>query len=81
MYNWSTDTRVLKTDIEKYKIWKLEQLINFGLGGKKIKESELRKYWPRLQLDPARKFFLSFLLHGKKYSHQAASRSAPKRRA
>ena len=45
MYNWSTNENALKKDPEVYAIWKLEQMVNFGLGGKKIKAADLKKYW------------------------------------
>ena len=63
MYNWSTDTTELKKDPEKYAIWELEQLINFGLNGSVLDADKLRAYWPRLTLDPARRAYLSFLLN------------------
>jgi len=63
MYNWSTDEKNLKKDPEAYAIWKLEQMVNFGLGGKKLKLSELKKYWSRLSLDPARQRFLELILN------------------
>ena len=44
MYNWSTDTRELQKNPELYAIWKLEQLINYGLNGEKIQEKDLKKY-------------------------------------
>ena len=62
MYNWSTDTTELKKDPEKYAIWRLEQLINYGLGNEKINEQELRQYWDRLEIDSARKKTLAILL-------------------
>ncbi len=63
MYNWSTDTKELQKNPEKYIVWRLEQLINFGLNGEKISEQELRRYWRALDtLDPARKRFLELLL-------------------
>lgn len=62
MYNWSVDTKELKKDKKQYIIWRLEQLINFGLGEEKINQSELKKYWNLLNLDPSKKRYLSFLL-------------------
>lgn len=64
MQNWSTDEKLLKRDPEKYIIWRIEQMVNFGLGGKKIKAAELKKYWSRLTIDPSRRKFLDLLLHG-----------------
>ncbi|PIR86840.1 MAG: hypothetical protein COU11_03210 [Candidatus Harrisonbacteria bacterium CG10_big_fil_rev_8_21_14_0_10_49_15] len=65
MYNWSTDTTELKKDPEKYAIWRLEQLINFGLNGEKISERELRRYWDKLEIDEARRQTLEILLREK----------------
>lgn len=79
MYNWSTDTKKLKKNKEKYTIWKLEQLVNFGLNGKKISEKELRKYWSRLELDPMKKKYLLTLLHAKD-SHKGTNRRSQSRR-
>ena len=62
MYNWSIDTTRLEKNPEKYQVWRLEQLINFGLNGEKIKTEKLRKYWPQLHLDPKRKRVLEFWL-------------------
>jgi hypothetical protein len=55
MYNWNTDTTELKKNKEQYTIWKLEQLINFGLNGQKIQVKLLKKYWDKLHLDPRRR--------------------------
>ncbi|OGM91149.1 hypothetical protein A3A20_02370 [Candidatus Wolfebacteria bacterium RIFCSPLOWO2_01_FULL_45_19] len=62
MYNWSIDERRLKKNPESYKIWRLEQLVNFGLNGRKISKNELKKYWRRIKIDPARRNFLSVIL-------------------
>lgn len=63
MRNWSTDEEALKTDPEAYTIWKLEQLINFGLEeGEKISEQELRQYWDKIDVDSHRRMFLRLLL-------------------
>jgi len=62
MYNWSVDLTKLRKNRKKYTIWKLEQLVNFGLGKQKLNKKQLLKYWPFLQLDPKKKKFLSLLL-------------------
>lgn len=62
MYNWSVDTSHLKKDKKAYEIWKLEQMINFGLNGKKLNRKQLLKYWEKLKIDPARRKLLSFWL-------------------
>ena len=62
MYNWSIDTTQLKKNPQKYRIWKLEQLINFGLNGEKLDKKELEKNWNKLSIDPKRKKVLEFWL-------------------
>ena len=62
MYNWSVDLKQLKKDKRAYAIWRLEQMVNFGLGKEKISKAELKKYWPFLHLDPDKKKYLMTLL-------------------
>lgn len=63
MYNWSTDEKKLKDkDPEGYKIWRLEQLINYGLGGERIKENELKEHLNELDMDQPTRKYLEFLL-------------------
>jgi len=62
MKNWSTNTKKLRKNKEKFAIWKLEQLVNFGLGKKKIKKAELKKYWKVINIDPAKRKFLSLFV-------------------
>ena len=65
MYNWSIDEKKLSKDPEKYAIWKLEQMVNFGLNGDKLDREELRKYWNKINIDPVRRRFLSLILNEK----------------
>ena len=62
MYNWSIDTSRLKANSFDYEKWKLEQMINFGLGGKKIDKKQLKKHFSRLDIDKKKKEFLKMLL-------------------
>lgn len=62
MHNWSTDIAKLKKNPKQYKIWKLEQMINFGLDNKKISKKDLKKNWGNITIDPARRKFLDFIL-------------------
>ena len=62
MYNWSTDEKKLKKNPETYTLWRLEQLINFGLRGEKINKKALKKYWDKIRIDPARRNFLKKIL-------------------
>lgn len=59
MKNWSIDTSELQKDPEKFSIWRLEQLINFGLDDEKIDLDGLRKYWDIIHIDPHKRKFLS----------------------
>lgn len=63
MRNWSTDENRLKKSPDAYAVWRLEQLINFGLGSEKLSIDQVRLHWSKLAIDPARRAFLSFLLH------------------
>lgn len=62
MYNWSVDINALKKAPKQYLVWRLEQLINFGLGNEKIKREELRKYLYKIRIDADKKRYLKFLL-------------------
>ncbi|OGH11766.1 MAG: hypothetical protein A2857_04710 [Candidatus Levybacteria bacterium RIFCSPHIGHO2_01_FULL_36_15] len=62
MYNWNTDTKELEKNPEEYTIWKLEQLINYGLDGEKLNRNILIRYWSKLRIDPIYKEYLHFLL-------------------
>jgi hypothetical protein len=65
MYNWTVDERELRKHPERYTIWKLEQMINFGLDGARISGELLRQFWSKLRVDPARRRYLHFLLCGR----------------
>jgi hypothetical protein len=69
MHHWSVDTKKFKKENPKeFAIWRLEQLVNFGLQGEKINQSELKKNWSKLKLDPKKKSFLKLLLWPRKRS-------------
>lgn len=62
MHNWSTSTKELRKNKTSYSTWKMEQLINFGVGKSKIKKKDLIKLMPSLSIDPSKKKYLSFLI-------------------
>lgn len=62
MRNWSTDTSKFDKKSSEFKIWKLEQLINFGLQGDLIDTQELHTFLPSLTIDPSKRNFLELLL-------------------
>lgn len=66
MYNWSVDEKELKKYPDKYAIWKLEQMVNFGLGEEKLNEADIKKYLPLLDIDEPTRKYLEFLLWPKK---------------
>ncbi|OGE76501.1 MAG: hypothetical protein A3C85_03690 [Candidatus Doudnabacteria bacterium RIFCSPHIGHO2_02_FULL_48_21] len=65
MYNWSTDETKLGDDPQKKTIWKIQQMVNFGLNGEKISEKKLREFWNVLEIDKSRRNFLNMLLHAR----------------
>ena len=70
MYNWSVDEeRFKKEDPEGYRIWRLTQLINYGLDAEKLDREEVKKAWPKIKdrLDPDRRKAIEFYLWGTKW--------------
>ena len=69
MYNWSTDTVKLKQSKEQYIIWKLTQMINYGLDGQKLQEKTLIKYWTKIKnnIDPYKRRVLEYLIWENQY--------------
>jgi hypothetical protein len=62
MYNWSVDTKRLKKDKQKYEIWKLEQMVNYGLRGKKLNKKMLKKHINSISIDPSKKKYLKMII-------------------
>ena len=73
MYNWSVDEKNMAGEGEEQTIWRIQQMANFGLNKQKIPEADLRKYWDKIKIDPARKKFLYILLYGDGSPHAAAN--------
>lgn len=69
MYNWSVDESYLKKFPKQYKLWKLEQMICYGLDEEKLDKREVIKHWDKLKdrLDPNRRQFIEFLLWNKQF--------------
>lgn len=66
MHNWSINLTNIKKHPQKFTVYRLEQLINFGLCGQKLITKDLMINWDKLTLDPYKKAFLSELLWPKK---------------
>ncbi len=63
-YLWDYDEKQLqRTESGRIKI--LERMINYGPGRKKIKLADVKKYWTKLELFPARKRLFELLIWGK----------------
>lgn len=63
MKHWSVDERKFRqTNPEKYRIWQLTERVNSGVGRRKLKRTELKKYWLKLDLDPSMKRYLTRLV-------------------
>lgn len=71
MLNWNTDEeRFKKEDPEGYRLWRLTQLINYGLDGEKLDRNEVKQAWPKIKenIDPYIARFMEYLLWGRLYS-------------
>ena len=69
--HWSVDEESFKKNYpEKYRLWKLVDLINNGLGGEKLDKKEVKKVWPKIkdEIDPYKKRLIEYLIWGKIYS-------------
>ena len=64
VYLWDYDEKELRKT-EKGRIFILERMLNYGPGGKKIKLSEVKKYWKKLNLFPHRRRLLELLIWNK----------------
>lgn len=68
MFNWSVNEEKFKKDSPReYRLWRLTQLINYGLDGEKLDKEEVKKSWPGIKdkIDPNTKVYLEYLLWGK----------------
>ena len=62
-YLWDYDEKELKKT-EKGRIFILGRMINYGPGKEKIKLSEVKKYWNKLDLYESSKHLLELLIWG-----------------
>lgn len=78
MVNWSTDEKRFKKENPKeYKLWKITQLINYGLDGEKLILSEVKKSWKYIKnkIDESNKNYLQFLIWGNRQSSIKTSKN------
>jgi len=70
VFLWDYDEEELKkTEAGRIKI--LERMINYGPGKKKIKLSEVKKYWDKLDLYEPQQRLLELLIWGKYSSRKS----------
>lgn len=71
-YNWShIDEEAMKReDPEKYRRWRIVQLLNYGLEGEKLDKKEVIELWPEIkdEVEPYTRRAIEFLIWGKRYS-------------
>lgn len=71
MLNWSVDEKKFKKENpEEYRLWRLTQLINYGLEeGERIDKKELVEAWPKIKdkLDTDKKKTIEFLVWGRRW--------------
>lgn len=64
MFLWDYDKKTLEKS-KKGRLFLLERMINYGPAGKKIKLSEVKKHWDKLQLFALQKRLFELLIWGK----------------
>jgi len=64
---WDYNKKEYKKQMDKDPIWRLERLINFGIGGEKIERKVLEKYIHKIKIPENRRAFLELLLWNKKF--------------
>jgi len=67
MINWTIDEVKFKKDQpKKFILWRLTQLINYGLDGEKLDKKEVIRNWAYLdkRIDPLSRNYLKFLIWG-----------------
>lgn len=64
MHNWDYP----KTkDLLKNEVWYLERMLNFGLGGEKIRQSTLLRNFNKIKIPKDTRAFLELLLWDKQF--------------
>jgi len=71
---WDYDINELKKT-ERGRILILERMINYGPGDEKIKLSDVKKYWDKLDLYPIRRRLMELLIWGKYKSSTGNNKS------
>jgi hypothetical protein len=78
MHNWSVDEKKFKKDNpKKYRLWRISQLINYGLGDEKLDKNEVKDLWSQIKtkIDPNTKVYLEYLLWGIRPSSKSITKT------
>ncbi|MEK7100186.1 MAG: hypothetical protein AAB872_00040 [Patescibacteria group bacterium] len=81
MVNWSTDEKKFKkSNPKEYKLWRIIQLINYGLDGEKLILSEVKNSWEYIKnkIDEPSKNYLQYLIWGNQQSSTMTNKSSLK---
>lgn len=67
MENWNVDENQMKKNPVRYKLWRVSQLINYGLGQERLNLKYLRDNWKKLstRIDSSKKAALEFMIFRK----------------
>lgn len=71
LWHWSTDIKKFKKENpEGFRLWWLENLINYGLSREKLSKKEIKRYWLKIKnrIDPEGRRLIEFFLWKKRYS-------------
>ena len=71
MINWNTDEKIFKKlHLKEYKLWRITQLINYGLDGELLDKKEVIHAWSEIKdrLNPDRRKVLEFFIWNKKWT-------------
>lgn len=64
---WDYPTAAYETQARADPVWRLERLINYGLGRERLDRAALEKHLAELHIPEDRRAFLALLLWGRKF--------------
>ena len=73
MFNWNADEKKFKKlHPKEYRLWRITQLINYGLDGEKLDGQEVKKVWTQIKdrIDPDKQKVIEFFLWNRKWRRE-----------
>lgn len=64
---WDYTKKAVKQQAKRDPLWEMQRLLEYGLGKKKLKASQMKKHFKQLRLPENRRAFLELLLWGKRF--------------